>query len=146
MTLADYIALFPGASRDKARFIAMAQVILTQVTDLQTVIADVAAAFTVDGASGEQLDIVAASLGLERIQTTDGVAVSDADFRDYIKKKLIVWGWDGTNKHALELAEKIIPGCGFVDNSNGTVTLTDTGTQPAPLESILPITAGVRAV
>lgn len=68
----------------------------------------------------------------------------DEVFRDYIKKKLILWTWDGTNATLPEITEKITEGSVECDNQNGTVTITDAGTQPAPVKALYPVTAGIR--
>ena len=144
MTLNDYIALIPGHNRDKENFIALVSAVLQQVMDLQAVIAGVTAAFTPDGASGTQLDMVGELFGLYRIDTTAGAAATDEVFRDYIKKKLILWTWDGTNAMLPEITEKLAEGSVECDNQNGTVTITGAGTQPAPVKALYPVTAGIR--
>ena len=144
MTLSDYLDMFPSASREKAKYIALASAVLDQVIDLQKVVAEVAEAYTIDEASGAQLDVVAASLGLSRNDTSAGLSVSDATFRDFLKKKMIHWAWDGTNKTAPVLAKRIAANSVLTDNMNCTVSLTGAGSQPASNKSIFPITAGVR--
>ena len=143
MTLNDYIEMIPGATRDKQRFMELFSVILTQVIDLQNVVAQINTSWSIENANGGQLDVIASSLGLSRLDTTDGVNVSDADFRDFIKKKLLVWSWDGTNKNAHEIAQQIASGSTYKDNQNGTVTLGSVGSQPADVKKLFPITAGV---
>lgn len=39
MQLSDYLALFPSASREKSRFMALAEAVLSQVMDLQNLVA-----------------------------------------------------------------------------------------------------------
>ena len=144
MTINDYLALFPGSTREKHRFMSLATVVLQQVTDLQAVVGEINDAFAPESALGNQLDALAASLDLSRLDTSDGAAVADADFRDFIRKKLIQWSWDGRNKTVPALVAKIQQGASQTDNMNGTVTVTDAGTQPAPVKALFPITAGVR--
>ena len=144
MTINDYLFLFPGSTREKTRFMSLATVVLQQVTDLQTVVEQINGAFAPESALGNQLDALAASLDLSRLDTSDGAAVADADFRDFIRKKLIQWSWDGTNKAVPAIVAKIQQGASQTDNMNGTVTVTGAGTQPAPVKDLFPITAGVR--
>ena len=144
MTINDYLSLFPGSSREKTRFISLATVALQQVIDLQTVVGQINGAFAPESVLGNQLDALAASLDLSRLDTSDGAAVADADFRDFIRKKLIQWGWNGTNKAVPAIVAKIQQGASQVDNMNGTVTVNDAGTQPASVQDLFPITAGVR--
>jgi len=140
----DYIALFPGSTREKQRFMGMAAAVLQQVTDLQAVVGQINEAYSPASAQGSQLDALAESLGLSRLDTSAGAAASDEAFRDFIRKKLIQWGWDGTNKAVPAIVAKIQSGAIQIDNMNGTVTVTDAGTQPAQVKELFPITAGVR--
>ena len=143
MTLNDYLALFPGHFRDMPKLNALASAVLQQAIDLQAVVNEIAASFTPDGASGSQLDEVGAALGLYRKDTSSGANATDAVFRDYIKKKLILWTWDGTNKTVPIITEKLKANSAEKDNQNSTVTITGAGTQPAPIKKIYPVTAGV---
>ena len=144
MESGDYIALFPGSTREKQRFMAIATVVLQQVMDLQVVVGEINGAFAPESAQGVQLEALAASLGLSRLDTSTGAAVTDEAFRDFIRKKLIQWSWDGTNKAVPAIVAKILQGASQTDNMNGTVTVTGAGTQPAPVKDLFPITAGVR--
>ena len=144
--LEDYLSLFPGSTREKQRFMAIATVVLRQVIDLQAVVGQINDAYSPASAQGAQLEALAESLGLSRLDTSAGAAVSDEAFRDFIRKKLIQWSWDGTNKAAPEIVEKIQQDANQVDNMNGTVTVTGAGTQPAPVKALFPVTAGIRSV
>ena len=140
----DYIALFPGSTREKQRFMAIATVVLQQVMDLQAVVGEINNVFAPESAQGVQLEALAASLGLSRLDTSAGAVVTDEAFRDFIRKKLIQWSWDGTNKAVPAIVAKIQQGASQTDNMNGTVTVTGAGTQPAPVKALFPMTAGVR--
>ena len=144
MESGDYITLFPGSTREKARFMALAEALLLQVMGLQVVVGQINGAFAPESALGNQLDALAASLDLSRLDTSAGAAVTDAAFRDFIRKKLIQWSWNGTNKAVPAIVAKIQQGASQTDNMNGTVTVTGAGTQPAPVKDLFPITAGVR--
>ena len=140
----ECLALFPGSTLEKQRFMEMAAAVLQQVIDLQAVVGQINGAFAPESAQGVQLEALAASLGLSRLDTSTGAVVTDEAFRDFIRKKLIQWSWDGTNKAVPAIVAKIQQGASQVDNMNGTVTVTDAGTQPAPVKALFPITAGVR--
>jgi len=146
MNLNDYLSLFPGSTREKSRFMAMASAVLQQVMDLQAVVGEVNAAFSPASAQGTQMDALGESLGLSRLDTTAGAAATDEVYREFILKKLIRWGWDGTNKSVPGITEQLQAGSVEKDNQNGTVTVTGAGTQPAAVKEIYPITAGVRMV
>jgi hypothetical protein len=140
----DYLSLFPGSTRERQRFMALATAVLQQVMDLQGVVSQINGAFAPERAQGAQLDVLAASLGLSRVDTSAGVTVSDATFRDFIRKKLIQWSWDGRNVTVSDVLTKIQPGARQTDNMNGTVTVTGAGSQPAPVKGLFPIPGGVR--
>ena len=144
MTLEDYLSLFPGSTREKSRFMAVASAVLQQIVDLQAVVGELNAAFSPDSAQGAQLDVLGESLGLSRLDTTAGATATDEVYRDFIRKKLIRWGWDGTNKSVPGIAERLQAGSVEKDNLNGTVTVTGAGSQPAAVKEIYPVTGGVQ--
>ena len=146
MNLDDYLSLFPGSTREKPRLMAVASAVLQQAVDLQAVVGELNAAFAPATALGTQLDALGESLGLSRLDTTAGAAATDEVYRDFIRKKLIRWGWDGTNKTVPGIAEQIKTGSVEKDNQNGTVTVTGAGMQPAAVKDIYPVTAGVRTI
>ena len=144
MTFEDYLSLFPGSTREKPRLMAVASAVLQQAVDLQAVVGEVNVAFAPASAQGVQLDALGESLGLSRLDTTAGAAATDELYRDFIRKKLIRWGWDGTNKSMPGIAEQMKAGSVEKDNLNGTVTVTGAGSQPATVKDIYPVTGGIR--
>ena len=132
MVLNDYLSLFPGASREKQRFMALAEAVLSQVMDLQALVEAIQPGFSFGEAVGAQLDAIAEAVGLSRERD-----MTDADFRQYLLAKLKRWTWDGTNAGV----PAVLPeGVTMNDNSNGTVTVTPSGTR----QDLLPLTAGIR--
>ena len=77
MTLDDYLSLFPGSTREKPRFMAVASALLQQVIDLQATVGELNAAFSPASAQGVQLDALGESLGLSRLDTSAGAAATD---------------------------------------------------------------------
>ena len=144
MTLEDYLSLFPGSTREKPRFMAVACAVLQQAVDLQATVEELNAAFAPASAEGTQLDALGESLGLSRLDTSAGAAATDEVYRDFIRKKLIRWGWDGTNKTVPGITEQLQAGSVEKDNQNGTVTVTGAGMQPAAVKDLYPVTGGVR--
>ena len=138
-----YLDLFPGVSREKTRFMALVTAVVQQVVDLQVVVVQINGAFAPESAQGAQLDDLAASMGLSRLDTSAGANVTDTAFRDFIQKKLIQWSWDGTNGTVQDLVEKIKPGARQTDNQNGTVTVTGASGLPAPVKELFPIPCAV---
>lgn len=146
MNLPDYLALFPGASRGKQRFMALAEAILKQVTDLQEVAGQLQSAFSLDRAEGVQLDWLGASFGLSREDTADGAAAEDEVFRQYIRDKIALWQWDGTNEDAAAMLAAALPGSVQTDSQDGTVTVNPAGSLPAGVKELFPVPAGVGTV
>jgi len=97
MLLSDYISLFPGATREHPRFMALAEALLRQVMDLQAAVAAIPAAFSLTGAVGAQLDVVAETMRLSRADSPAGAAATDEQFRAFLLEKARSWKWDGTN-------------------------------------------------
>ena len=135
MTLSDYLSLFPGASRDRPRFMALAEAVLRQACDLMSLTGQVPSGFSFASAAGKQLDAAAAAVGLRR---ENGMA--DEDFRQYVLAKLALWTWDGTNEGVPDALGIALPGCTVTDNRNGTVTVMPVGVR----RDLLPVPAGVR--
>lgn len=134
MVLSDYLALFPGASREKARFMALAEAVLRQAVDLMNLVAMIQPGYSFAAAEGKQLDAAAEAVGLER-----GNGMTDEAFRQYALQKLKLWAWDGTN----EGVSDVLPtGVTETDNQDGTVTVSPAGTG----QDLLPVPAGVRSV
>ena len=134
MELNDYLGLFPGASREKARFMALAEAVLQQAVDLMTLIDSIQSGFSFGSADGSQLDAIAEAIGFNRES-----GMTDEAFRAYLLQKLKLWTWDGTNHSVPE----ILPaGVTETDNLNGTVTVSPAGTR----QDLLPVPAGVRMI
>ena len=134
MQLSDYLSLFPSASREKPRFMALAEVVLSQVMDLQNLVSQIRAGYAVGAAAGAQLDALVAAVGLRRVS---GIETDEA-FRQYLLAKLCLWGWDGSNE-GVPAALSAQPGVMVSDNGNGTVTVSPAGSDP----ELLPVPAGV---
>ena len=132
----DYMTLFPGGTREKPRFTSLAQAILHQIEDLQTLVPDLESAFSPAHAVGVQLEALGASLSVLRQK-----AWPDETYREIMKRKLKRNRWPGTNETAFDCVEE---GEAFCDNSNGTVTAS-TG-KPISPNGILPVPIGVKAI
>ena len=92
-----YLSLFPGASREHPRLMALAGAILRQACDLMPLAEAVGRAFSPGEATGIHLDALGASLGLSRGDSPQGPTASDEDFRTFLLAKLRLWCGDGTN-------------------------------------------------
>ena len=136
MNLDDYLSLFPAYTRGMPHFIALAEAVLRQVTDLTDLMPQLASGFSFARAEGVQLDALGGSVRLIRKKGWD-----DESYRRVLLKKLKLYTWDGTNERAFDFAEE---GEVFVDNDDGTVTArTDA---PLPASEVLPVPLGIKAV
>ena len=128
----DYCSLFPGSSRGKTKFMALAEAVLKQCMDLAAVTAALQAGFSTASAVGVQLDAVAEAAGVVR-----EAGMTDEAFREYLQAKLKLWTWDGTNGGI----PAVLPeGVTVTDNQDGTVTVSPAGTGA----ELLPVPAGIR--
>ena len=136
----DYMGLFSGAVRELQRFSALAQVILRQAEDLISLVPSLQSVFSIDTAEGVQLDLVGEMMGVPRSAAADS---SDDVYRAFMKAKLILWRWDGTNESVSALIAEAFPGQGVTLTDNGDMTVT---VEHADSESLLPIPAGAALV
>lgn len=143
MTIQELLSLFPGAIREKPKFMALAGAVLGQVTDLLPLIVQLQSGFSVAYAEGKQLDQIANAIGLSRNDIGSGDA-SDEEFRQYIRAKLAVWSWDGTNKSVpAVLSDEGITKT-VTDRIDLSVEISAAG--DAPAGSVFPVPVGYTAV
>ena len=138
----EWLSLFPGASRDRPRFMALAEAVLRQVSDLAALTAQTQAGFSFARAEGIQLDQIAAAIGLNRSDI--GTDMPDETFRQYLLAKLALWTWDGTNKTVPEVLGIALPGSTQTDNGDGTVSITGINGEVAG--KVIPIPAGTKII
>ena len=136
----EWLSLFPGATRDRPRFMALAEAVLRQAEDLADLTAQLQTGFSFAEAEGVQLDQIAAAIGLNR--TDIGTDVPDETFRQYLLAKLALWTWDGTNQGVPGVLEIALPGTQENDNQDGTVTVSPAGSR----QDLLPVPAGIRTI
>ena len=132
----DYLSLFPAYVREMPRFMALAEALLRQVTDLALLVNSINSAFSVGSAAGVQLDALGESFSIPRQEGWD-----DETYRGVLLRKLKRFAWDGTNETSFD---NLLEGETFRDNENGTVTV-GTGTLPLPARELLPVPVGVKA-
>ena len=132
----DYMTLFPGYTRDKPRFAALAAAVLQQVYDLIALVPEMESGFSVAHAVGEQLDALGVSLSIPRQS-----GWSDETFRSILLRKLRRNQWNGLNDSAFEYVDE---GETFTDNCNGTVTATTV--EAVPAKEVMPVPMGFKAV
>ena len=132
----DYMTLFPGYTRDKPRFAALAAAVLQQVYDLIALVPELESGFSVAHAVGAQLDALGVSLSIPRQS-----GWNDETYRSILLRKLRRNQWDGLNSSAFEYVDE---GETFTDNCNGTVTAVTV--EAVPAGEVMPVPMGFKAV
>ena len=132
----DYMTLFPGYTRDKPRFAALAAAVLQQVNDLIALIPELESGFSVAHAVGAQLDALGVSLSIPRQS-----GWNDETYRSILLRKLRRNQWNGLNSCAFEYVDE---GETFTDNCNGTVTATTV--EAVPAKEVMPVPMGFKTV
>ena len=132
----DYMTLFPGYTRDKPHFAALAAAVLQQVNDLIALVPEMESGFSVAHAVGEQLDALGVSLSIPRQS-----GWNDETYRSILLRKLRRNQWNGLNDSAFEYIDV---GETFIDNCNGTVTATTVEVVPAG--EVMPVPMGFKSL
>ena len=132
----DYMTLFPGYTRDKPRFAALAAAVLQQVNDLIALVPELESGFSVAHAVGEQLDALGVSLSIPRQS-----GWNDETYRSILLRKLRRNQWNGLNDSSFGYVDE---GETFTDNCNGTVTATTV--EAVPAGEVMPVPMGFKAV
>jgi len=132
----DYMTLFPGYTRDKPHFAALAAAVLQQTTDLIALVPELESGFSVAHAVGIQLDALGASLSIPRQSGWD-----DETYRSILQRKLRRNQWNGLNDSAFEYVDE---GETFIDNCNGTVTATTV--EAVPAGEVMPVPMGFKSL
>ena len=132
----DYMTLFPGYTRDKPHFAALAAAVMQQVNDLIALVPELESGFSVAHAVGAQLDALGASLSIPRQSIW-----SDETYRSILLRKLRRNQWNGLNDSAFEYIDA---GETFIDNCNGTVTAVTV--EAVPAGEVMPVPMGFKAV
>ena len=132
----DYMTLFPGYTRDKPRFAALAAAVLQQVNDLIALVPEMESGLSVAHAVGAQLDALGVSLSIPRQS-----GWNDETYRNILLRKLRRNQWNGLNDSAFEYIDE---GETFTDNCNGTVTALTV--EAVPAGEVMPVPMGFKAV
>ena len=116
--MTNYNDLFSPVHRNKARFMALAEAVLGQITDLAALFDE--AAFSLETAEGFFLDTLGEISGVKR--RTPGE--TDEDYREYLRQMIALHHWDGTNGNLKETLDQAFPdgNAEITDNMDGTVT------------------------
>ena len=132
----DYMTLFPGYTRDKPHFAALAAAVLQQVYDLIALVPELEAGFSVAHAVGVRLDALGVSISIPRQS-----GWNDETYRSILLRKLRRNQWNGLNDSAFEYVDE---GETFTDNCNGTITATTV--EAVPAKEVMPVPMGFKTV
>lgn len=144
-TLDFYLSLFSPSVREKPRFMALAEAVLSQAADVMTFIVDLLPeAFSPEIAVGWQLDALGELLDVPR----PGGNAPDGEYRLLLRSRIARHHWDGTNGTLPAVLEAAFPGrnARMTDNQDGTVTCGMDGEIPSVFtpKDLFPVPAGVR--
>ena len=132
----DYMTLFPGYTRDKPHFAALAAAVLQQVYDLIALVPELESGFSVAHALGIQLDVLGASVSIPRQS-----GWNDETYRSILLRKLRRNQWNGLNDSAFEYVDE---GETFCDNGDGTVSSVTV--EEVDAGDVMPVPMGIRAI
>ena len=132
----DYMALFPGYTRDRPRFAGLATAVLQQVYDLLALIPELESGFCVGEAVGAQLDALGDSVSVLRQSGWE-----DETYRRILVRKLRRNQWNGLNESAFDYVEE---GEVFCENGDGMVTAVTV--EAVDAGDVMPVPMGVRAI
>ena len=144
VNISDYASLFSPNNRQKPRFMALAHAVLSQVTDLQALILQgFPAARDPASATGSCLDAIGSLLNIAR-----PAGAGDADYRRLLRARTAAHLWNGTNETLPAALSQAFPGqnARMIDNLDGTVTVTLSGSIPFPFSMMFPAPAGIQMI
>ena len=141
----SFLSLLTPSVRELPRFSAPAEAVLRQAEDLAAVLPSLLSGFSLTGAEGLQLDLLGASLGLDR---SAAAGPSDETLRAYIRAKLLLRRWDGSAGSVPALLEAAFPrqNVTLTDNGDMTVTARNTENLPGAPADLLPVPPGVQLI
>ena len=120
----NYFEYLSGFVRGLPRFAGVVEAVLRQAEELMAVVGEIPEGFSVEAAEGVQLDLIGEAMGLRREDTADG---SDETFQGYIRAKLALWRWDGSNEGVENVLEEGVPGMEIGIRDLGDLTVEVSG-------------------
>ena len=119
---------------------------MRQAEELMGVVREIPEGFSIEAAEGVQLDLIGGAMGLSREDAADG---SDETFRGYIRAKLALWRWDGSNENVGKVLGEGLPGKSILIRDRGDLTVEVSGGidgLPGRAGNVLPVPAGVKVM
>lgn len=129
MDINGYLDLIPSENSMKEKFMGFMEAILSPVIDLQNVVQN-RAAFDVNEAAGDQLDIIGEFVGVRReltyVPESGTPYMTDDEYALAIQLRIAQESWDGTNGSAAETYENVVGNrinIDYEDGLNGTMSI-----------------------
>ena len=139
-----YKNLIPIKNYSKERYMAYLDAVLSHGAMLGTMVETMSEAFDIDNAAGDQLDMLGALVGIDRllpyVPATGTREMDDDEFRIAIKMKIGRNVWDGTNEAAIDLYNQLFSGSVSIvyeDNQDMSVSFSIYGSVSAREAEIL---------
>lgn len=143
-TPASYSDLITSEHRDKPRFKAVVELLVTGFTDGMKVLASMPVLYQFNNAQGQQLDRVGEWIGLSRfvnVPSIGTVELADSDYRLLLTSKIAANQYDGSFQQYQEILSSLFVGFGFqlvaVDSQDMSIDIYVVGATPTPLQLAL---------
>lgn len=158
MLKSDYLGKITSAHCNRPKYMAWLSSLVGVLVDHGELALAMPDDFGLETAVGVQLDVIGALVGADRklpFSPSSGSAyLSDANYRRYIKSKILFNNWNGTNETLPSLWQAAYPRINmtYVDGMDGTMTVTLTGDVSALMQEmiqagiLIPVPAGIRLV
>ena len=146
MRVERYLELLSGFVRGLPRFAGVAEAVMKQAEELMAAVRVIPEGFSLEAAEGVQLDLIGEAMGLRREDAADE---SDETYRGYIRAKLALWRWDGSNESVGMVLEEGLPGMEIGIRDLGDMIVEVSGEVeglPGNLGEVLPVPAGVKVM
>jgi hypothetical protein len=143
-TPGSYSDLITSEHRNKPRFKAVVELLVSGATDGMKVLLSMPVLYQFNNAQGEQLDRVGAWVGLSRfvlVPSLGTVELSDTDYRLLLISKIAANHFDGSFEQYQQILSSLFVGYGFtliaVDNMDMSIDIFVLGATPTPLQLAL---------
>lgn len=140
----SYADLITSEHRDKPKFRAVVELLVSGLTDGMKVLGSMPVLYQFNNALGEQLDRVGSWIGLSRfvlVPSLGTVELSDSDYRLLLTSKIAANHFDGSFSQYQQILSGLFVGFGFtlvaVDNMDMSIDIYVVGASPTPLQLAL---------
>ncbi len=143
-TPASYSDLITSEHRDKPKFKAVVELLVSGFCDDMKVLGSMPVLYQFNNAQGQQLDRVGVWIGLSRFVNVPGtgtVELSDFDYRLLLISKIAANHYDGSFEQYQQILSSLFVGYGFqliaVDSQAMSIDIYILGATPTPLQLAL---------